>query len=164
MQPFARCGTAVSPEAQDVRRAASAVVSSAERSESLFGDKAELISQLWSLYDECSLPDWDGNDALPMSSTAAASAVDVIKALPAGVPLPEITGDPDGAISLDWIASKRRLFSISVGQSTRLAYSWLDGADCGHGVARFDGNLIPQRVLEGIRLIVGHDNAAIRIA
>jgi len=164
IQPFARRGTAVSSEAQDVRRAAAAVVSSAERSESLFGERAELISQLWSLYEECSQQDWDGNDARPMSGVAAASVVEFIKVLPAGLSLPELAPEPDGAISLDWIVSKRRVFSISIGSSPRLAYSWLDGADSGHGVARFDGNAIPQRILEGIRSIVSHEHAAVRFA
>ncbi|MBE2286546.1 MAG: hypothetical protein IAE77_24020 [Prosthecobacter sp.] len=164
IQPFARRGTAVSSEAQAVRRAASAVVSSAERSESLFGEKAELISQLWTLYDECSQHDWDGSNAMPMSGIAAAATAEFIKVLPSGVPLPELAPEPDGAISLDWIVSKRRVFSVSIGTSARLSFSWLDGADSGYAVARFDGMQVPQRILEGISAILGHENASIRFA
>jgi hypothetical protein len=55
---------------------------------------------------------------------------------------------------LDWIQSRHRLFSLSVGGSGWLAYAWLDGADKGCGIARFDVTCVPARVLEGIRSII----------
>jgi hypothetical protein len=78
-----------------------------------------------------------------------------LRLLPESVPLPEFAPEPDGFISLDWIRSPNRLFSLSIGRSNRLAYAWLDGADRGHGVARFDGQNVPARVLEGIKGILG---------
>lgn len=83
-------------------------------------------------------------------------------ALPDRCPLPEITLEPDGAISLDWIQSRDRLFSVSVGQSSRLAFAWVDGVDSGHGVECFDGRNIPLRILQGIEAIVdkGEGHAA----
>jgi hypothetical protein len=78
-----------------------------------------------------------------------------VRALPDGIPLPEFAPEPDGSISLDWILSRNRLFSVSIGHSSRLAFAWLDGADNGHGVARFDGQNVPPRVLEGIKCIIG---------
>lgn len=164
MQPFARASTAVSLEAQAVRRAACDVISSAERSDSLFGTKAAVISEIWKLADECGVADWDGNQALPMDEAAVDGAVALIRAFPAGIPMPEVAPEPDGSISLDWIPSRHRLFSISVGSSPRLAYSWLDGADKGHGVSQFDGWKIPARVLEGILSIVNHGNTSLRPA
>lgn len=163
-QPFARRGTAVSAEADDVSRAAFAVVSNVERSESLFGDKSAVISQLWQLHDECSEPDWDGNDAMPLSEVAVATAIEFIKAIPTGMPLPEVAPEPEGAISLDWIASRTRRLTVSVKNSTRLAYAWMDGTDRGHAVARFDGGEIPARILQDISSIVQHDNLAFRTA
>ncbi len=164
MQPFARANTAVSLEAQAVRKAACDVISCAERSDSLFGIKATVISELWKLADECEIADWDGNQALPLGEAAVDGAIAIIRALPGGVPMPEIAPEPDGSISLDWIQSRHRLFSISIGSSLRLAYSWLDGADKGHGVSRFDGWKIPTRVLEGIQSIVNHGNTSLRPA
>lgn len=67
--------------------------------------------------------------------------------------MPGLAADPDGAVSLDWIVSRPRMFSVSCGPSGRLAYSWLDGTDRGHAVADFDGWTIPQRILHGIRSI-----------
>lgn len=162
MQAFSRQSSAVSPEAQVVRKAACEVVQHAERSESLFGAKSEVISRLWAMFDECSEQDWDGNDAEPLNGVAAGAVVAFIRALPERVPMPEMAPEPDGAISLDWIESRYRRFSLSFGSNNRLAYAWLDGSDKGHAVARFDGVTIPPRILEGIQSIMNHADASIR--
>ena len=138
-----------------------AIVNSIEKSEALFGSKAAAIAQIWTLVDECSEVGWDGDGAEPVDGFAAFTAANVIRALPSGVPLPEIAPEPDGAISLDWIRSRNNLFSLSVGTGNRLAYAWLDGSDRGHGVVRFDGQAIPTRVLQGIDEIMRHATAAL---
>jgi hypothetical protein len=164
MQPFARVGSAISLEAQAVRKAACDVVHHVERSQSLFGIKAAAISDVWKLADECDKDGWDGDEAMALNYLAVAGAVALIRALPEGIPMPEFAVEPDGAISLDWIESRNRLFSLSIGSSDRLAYAWLDGADRGHGVARFEGWKVPKRILEGIQSIVNHGNASFRAA
>ena len=93
---------------------------------------------------------WDGEGAEPVSAVAVDRAVAFVRALPAGV-LPEVAAEPDGAISLDWMQSRTRVLSISVGLGERLALAWIDGEDQGHAVAVFDGERIPPRVLAGIR-------------
>lgn len=160
----ARGGTAVSAEALAVRESAIAVVETAERSHALFGGKAAAISQIWALADECAEAGWNGEGAEPIDQLAASIAADFVRALPDGFPLPEFAPEPDGSISLDWIQSWHRLFSLSVGSTNRVAYAWLDGADKGHGVARFDGTRIPPRVLQGIQSIVNHGGASLRAA
>jgi hypothetical protein len=160
----ARHGTAVSSVAQALRETAAVVVSSTEESQALFGAKAEVISQIWALVEECAEDDWDGAGAQALSYDVAAAAEDFVRALPDGIPLPEVAPEPEGSISLDWIQSRRCVFSLSVGASDRFAYAWLDGTDKGHGVARFDGVTAPSRVVEGIRSVVSSDHAAIRLA
>jgi len=159
---LARPGSATSPEAQTVRRLADTVVNAMERSHALFGDKAGAISQIWALANECAEPRWDGEDGLPLARLAVFEAIAFIRVLPDSVPLPEFAPEPDGSISLDWIQSRNRLFSLSVGSSNRLAYAWLDGADKGHAVARFDGERVPSRIVEGIKAIIVGGNAAVR--
>ena len=162
LNAFARAGSAVSTDAQAVRNAAYAVVSSAERSYALFGAKATAIAQILALAKECANADWDGEDATPVDRRAAISAVDFIRALPGEFALPEFAPEPDGSISLDWIESRSRLFSLSVGTNNRLAYAWLDGADKGHAVARFDGERVPPRILEGIRGVMDRGISTVR--
>ena len=147
-------GSAISDEAYTVRDAARAVRLADERSQALFGEKAEAISRIWEIASECSDPDWDGDGAAPSSIVAALSAEAFVRALPRGLPLPEPAPEPDGSISLDWIPSRHRMLSISVGDSIRLAYAWLDGADRGRVVARFDGIVVPRLIVEAIRSVV----------
>ena len=114
------------------------------------GCKSAAVSRIWALVEECSERGWDGNGAEPISRAAAERAVEFVEDMPEGVGLPEFAPEPDGSLSLDWICSKSRLFSLSVGSSDRLAYAWLDGADRGHALAAFDGETVPWRILEEI--------------
>jgi len=158
---YARRDSAVSSEANALREAVAGVVVNAQRSEVLFGKTAAALSELYSIAAQCSQPDWDGAGALPVDLASLSFAADFIKLIPSSLPLPEVTCDPDGAISLDWMESKIRVFSVSVSPSGRLSFAWLDGSDRGHGVARFAGGQIPPRVLEGIRSIVGYGDATL---
>lgn len=99
-----------------------------------------------------------------ISEEALINAAAFIRALPVGIPIPEFASEPDGMISLDWITSHRRVFSVSIGTSRRLAFAWLDGTDTGHGVARFDGAAIPRKILDGILQIIDHGNPTFRPA
>lgn len=162
--PYAQPGSAVSAEADTVVQVASGIVQAAERSVVLFGDKAAALSSLRELASECSVGDWDAAGAHAIDLDALACAERFLRALPSSVPMPECSPEPDGSISLDWSESRHRLFSISISGSDRLAFAWLDGSDRGHGVARFDGRVVPERVLFGIRSILGQPHAPVRAA
>lgn len=151
----------ISEEAQAGQIATSAVQEEEERSFALFGFKADAISRMWEVVEECEETGWDGGQAEPISEIAAQIASNFIRALPEDVPLPEAAPEPDGCISLDWIKSRSRLFSLSVCSGNALAYAWLDGHDRGHAVARFDGQTVPARILDGIRQIM-NGNPALR--
>lgn len=157
-------GTAISAEAADIRRSACVVVESGERSHALFGEKSGAISELQALARECAAAGWDGESATGLDPIAVRTALNFIRALPSNIPLPEFAPEPDGSVSLDWITSRYRRFTLSIGASSRLAYAWLDGTDKGHGVANFDGSNIPPRVLEGIRSISNNAAASFRAA
>jgi hypothetical protein len=164
LQALAGGGSAVSPVAREVHEAATKIVESAERSRALFGEKAAALLQLAALATECAEQGWDGENAAAIDPIAVQLAERFVRALPDGIPLPEFAPEPDGSISLDWIQSRNRLLSLSVGRNSRLAYAWLDGADKGHAVARFDGHNVPPRILESIIGIVGPGHAGLRAA
>ncbi|HUF63387.1 MAG TPA: hypothetical protein VMN36_15025 [Verrucomicrobiales bacterium] len=159
---YGRGGSAVSPEAAAVQRSLSVVVESTERSQALFGQKSAALSELFTMAAECAEEGWDGASALPLDPLAVSMAGDFIRALPDDVPLPEFAPEPDGSVSLDWIDFRHRRFSLSISESLRLAYAWLDGSDTGHGVAGFDGANVPRRILEGIRAVTNHAAASFR--
>jgi hypothetical protein len=122
----------------------------------LFGRKAAVISQLRNLRSDCSEQDWDGAGASPISAAAISSAEQFIRVLSGDVPLPEVCGDPDGAVSLDWIFSSNRIFSVSLSAGNRLAYAWTDGVERGHGVAVFSGTATPAVILAVLRNTIHH--------
>lgn len=161
---YSQQGSAVSVEAVSVDQAASTLVRAAESSVALFGERSSAISALHQLAYDCASDDWDGSGALRIDTSAVANAERFLRALPEGLPMPECSAEPDGSVSLDWSESRTRLFSVSVSASNRLAFAWLDGSDRGHGVSRFDGVLVPDRIVIGLRLIIHPAYAPVRAA
>ncbi|MEY4750156.1 MAG: hypothetical protein RIQ60_2370 [Pseudomonadota bacterium] len=163
---MARPGSAVSTEARQVRACAEAMVDRVERSDVLFGNKTALISQLWGLTRSHAEAGWDGGEAMPADRHAIQLAATFVRVLPDACELPELGVDPDGAITLDWMASRQRMLSISFsGQSDRLAYAWIDGTDRGHGVVKFDRDSVPMRLMQAIlAATVTPDHVALRAA
>jgi hypothetical protein len=111
--------------------------------------KADAVSRLKALVDE-----FKTDETITIHPCAVSTAERFLRALPQGVALPEFSVEPDGSISLDWMESRNRLFSISVGQNDRFACAWLDGTNKGHFVEKFDGQKIPKRIIDGITAIV----------
>ena len=130
----------------------------------LFGAKSTVINRICELASEGDHDGWDGEQGLCISPLTVDRAISFVRALPDGVWLPEAAPEPDGSISFDWIAARTRVFSLSVGATNRLSFAWIDGTDRGHGVARFDGDAVPQRVLSGIRELTNGRSAALRVA
>jgi hypothetical protein len=159
IQNLACAGNAVSPEANSVKQRASIVLAAFERSEALFGAKAFAISQLNALAVEYSS---DASNVIDPVSLRIAEQF--LRVLPDEIPMPEFSVEPDGCISLDWIESRSRVFSLSVSASNRFPYAWLDGTDVGQAVARFDGERIPERVIDGIMSIVRNGTPSLRAA
>jgi hypothetical protein len=151
--------SAVSPEALEVARRATEITQSAQNSQALFGEVSSAIEQLRALGRECAESGWDGGEAQAIDPMALRNAEMFLRALPDGIPMPELAPEPDGAISLDWIQSRHRLLSLSLGRTLRIAYAWLDGADRGHAVDRFDGLTVPRRLLTEIQAMVGNGDS-----
>ena len=158
---FARWDTGCSSEAEEIRERAAEVDSNFEQSEALFGEKSAAISQLHELAKECSYLNWDGEGSLPLNPQAVSITENLIRALPEGVALPEFAPEPDGSVSLDWIRSRKRLLSMSIGVRNRLAYAWRNGTDTGYAVDYFDERTIPSGVLSRINAVVSDGNASV---
>lgn len=145
-----RTGSAVSAEAEVLRDSASAMIATKERSLALFGAKSSVISQIHAVAAERASDEVDSDEFASVSDDVIERATHFVRAIPDALALPEVAADPDGSISFDWIAGRARVFSVSVGNTNRVSFAWIDGTDRGHGVARFDGDVIPTRVIEGI--------------
>ncbi len=141
--PFGRGSSGVSQEAVFVQEQAVEIIRTRDTSVALFGRTSVGISNLMAVIEEAIE---DPDQILP-SSTRMRHAVDLLTALPSGVAMPDFALDPDGDISFDWIDSTTRMLSVSIGDSNRLAYAWLDGTDRGHAVVNFDGQSMPDQLL-----------------
>lgn len=160
---LSRRSSAVSNEAATVRRNASCVLKREESSVALFGPKAGAFSELAALASECSEDDWDGYGAIAVNPQALQLAHDIIRSLPDDVTMPTFSIEPDGCVSLDWMPSRTRTFTLSAGKSDRLPYAWIDGTDRGHAVARWVNGYLPPRILQEINRICTHDST-LRVA
>lgn len=70
--------------------------------------------------------------------------------LPKSLPIPEISADPDGEISFDWVSNTGKMFSVSIDETGRIAYAGRFGERSKiHGVEQLSDPL-PQEVLRGI--------------
>jgi hypothetical protein len=163
---LSRPSSAVSSEARTVQARAEAIVDRVERSDALFGNKTAVISELWGLAGSHAQTGWDGGKALPVDHRAIARAAAFIRALPGSCDMPEVGVDPDGSVTLDWIASRHRILSIGVtASSDRLAYAWIDGTDRGHAVAKFNRDMVPLGLMQAILAVTAApDDAPLRVA
>lgn len=148
-------GTALSGEAAARARGAIELVVGYQKSFALSGARSEVLSSLVDLAEEHAIDGWDGAEAPALSDATIDNVRAFILALPSWVPDPEFAMDPDnGAVSVEWHGGYRRLFSVSVGESSRLAYAGLDGTESVHGVARFDGQTIPSFLVSCIEAVL----------
>jgi hypothetical protein len=144
-----------SDQANFVAREARTLVERNDRSLSILGPRGAVLSELMDLQHEHSRCGWDGAEAPPISTMALNQAREIILALPASIPNPELAVDPDdGAVSLEWYGGPARIFSISASGAPRMACAGIDGTDSWHGVARFDGTKVPDFVLQGIQRVL----------
>ncbi len=151
--------SAVSDAARLVQRLTSSVARGNESAQSLAGREIEFQARLLAALHELVTDE----DQHPVTTAAVRIASRFARVLPHSLPLPQVAVDPDGAISLDWVPSRTRAFSISADDSGRLAYAWMNGSDRGHGVVRFEDS-IPAPLLAQLTELIDDDRTAIRAA
>lgn len=100
---------------------------------------APLHDQLIDVFKYCSKPGWDGEDALAVQRRTLSMALELVEALPANYRTPEITGEPDGEVNLEWYKNPRRLLSVSISADGLLRWAALIGEEDPRGSCRFHG-------------------------
>ena len=112
----------------------------------------EMLSALTKAMKETVEDDWDGYGAEAFSiesSDIAKQLISLISILPAHLSLPSIAVEPDGEVALTWQTAADRIFSVSVGDYGRLAYSGRVGVHEVEGSVFFAGKL-PAAVLREV--------------
>jgi hypothetical protein len=109
---------------------------------------------------EAALPNWDGYGAKKIDPGAYRAAEKFLGTLPTTTPVPDVSVDPDGEVSISWNRDRDWVFSVSVGPNGRLSYAGLFGTSKAYGTEWFT-NEIPEAVLDSItRLFAARRHSA----
>jgi hypothetical protein len=122
-------------------------------------DRERLLKDLDELWAEASRPGWDGHGALPASPDAFDFARLFLNALPTTAPLPELSADPDGEVSLDWSFGNRRVLTVSIGPTGRCTYAWLLGQRSNRGTDWIEDE-IPSSIAFALRELAPVETSA----
>ena len=108
--------------------------------------------ELWTVWEECRVPNWDGYDAMPVEQETYRNAYLFLESLPPGFPAPTIGAEPDGALTLEWRRSARRILSVSIHPDGDLHYAALFGPNRVCGTEAFFGDA-PKPILDLVRKV-----------
>ncbi len=111
------------------------------RPHTLDAPTAVVKRDLGRIFSECSEPNWDGYNALPVEEETYRTAYVFVDALPSGTPMPSAGVEADGHLTLEWHRSARRTLSVSVSPAGDLHYAALLGNGKVAGTEAFLGEM-----------------------
>lgn len=112
------------------------------------------LTAIKEVFKDCSEPNWDGYNAIPISYEAYCEAGKLLTLLPLSFPMPEIVPEPTGEIGLEWYKGKQFVFVISVGGNNIITYAGIFGeGNKTHGTEVFTES-IPPTILRNIRRLL----------
>ena len=144
------CSSGVSPEAISLIERLEEAENELHQNFTLGEYYLKVLSGLTEISDECSVKNWDGYGAEPVSIRSLENSANFAKTLPTQFPVPDISADPDGEVSFEWHITPRQVFSVSIGDYNQLNYAGLFGKNKTHGVEYFRDEL-PKTILENLR-------------
>jgi len=103
--------------------------------------------ELWKVYDDCKVDDWDGYGAIGVSKEGYEVAREFLEQLPNFIANPEVSADPDGEISFEWFKSNDVIFAVSISSSLKLSFAGTFHSESVLGIENF-GLEIPQAILK----------------
>jgi len=105
------------------------------------------LDSLIELYRDAASPNWNGYGAEGVSFEAYCKADSLLRLLPSGLPIPDLSAHPDGEIAFEWRVPPRKILTISVGSRNAMTYACIFGSEEHHGVVDFTDD-IPSKILE----------------
>lgn len=129
-------------DSENLKSSIDNIIGGFERTQTI-GSKDRILNDLDRVFAEYSSQDWDGEGALPISEDAYFETTRFITSLPTylDLPLPEISPDNDGEISLEWYRDNRQVFVVTISGKNRIAYAGLFGANKIYGTEYFAESL-----------------------
>lgn len=98
---------------------------------------------------------WDGDQAPAITQLTLQNVKKFLSALPTDIPDPEFSAESDdGSISLEWYGGYRKIASVSINESNRLAFAAIQGTNISNGAYHFNNAPIPPAILTIIQEIL----------
>jgi len=111
-----------------------------------------LIPEILALVRGSEVESSDSEQA-PVTPATATQALRLAVLLPKSQQIPEISADPDGEISFDWVGNSGMMFSVSIDATGRLAYAGRFGERSKiHGIEQLSSSC-PHEILRGIERV-----------
>lgn len=110
------------------------------------------FDELYMTAKQCSVENWDGYGAAPVSYKTFLQAKDLLEALPLGTIAPTVGAEPDGHITMEWYKSPRHTLSVSISSEGELHYAALLGHKKRYGTEPFWGE-VPDVIMDIIRQV-----------
>ncbi|HVN17951.1 MAG TPA: hypothetical protein VMU05_04240 [Dongiaceae bacterium] len=111
------------------------------------------LCELDEIREEAARAGWDGHDAKPVNFDAYLHARRFLEALPTTAPPPDVSADPDGEVSLDWVFGPRKALTLSIGANGRCSYAWVRGNRKSRGTEWLDDE-VPTNILSALAQLV----------
>lgn len=110
------------------------------------------LEQLKSVYEECSIENWDGYGARPISQDAFLEATAFLQMLndDPSLPMPDISPEVDGGIEFEWYNPEGSELTISLDGTNLLSYSGIYDDDAETLGTEPLGNTIPLAIKDKI--------------
>lgn len=109
------------------------------------------LSAIEVIFEECAVPNWDGEGARPITEATAAEARNLLLMLPTTVPVPESMPERSGRIAFEWYKRPDCIYVLSTGGGKELEFAALFGPGYEiHGKCSFS-DALPSLVLDHLR-------------
>lgn len=117
----------------------------------------ELKRRIAEIALECAEAGWDGYGANAVTEAAVATAYDFADAIESSVLIPDVSAEPDGALTFEWHRSALQTLSVSLHAHGILHYAALLGVERICGTEAFQARM-PQVLKELITRIERQDS------
>ena len=153
LSTFTRNDHSVSTNGEYLRSEANRMVAYAQQP--ISQNRYDALAELEEVVKEHSEEGWDGLAAPVVSKESVTNVKDFLRSLPNDIADPEFAVDPDdGAISLEWYGGYRKIVSVSINHTNRLAFATLNGINSSNGTYEYDGSNINEVILSSIQSII----------
>ena len=104
----------------------------------------QVFTELKEVRVEASREGWDGYNARPLDPASFDFAIRFLNALPSTAPIPEVSADTDGEVSLDWLFGERKALTVSIGPTGRCTFAFILGQSKSRGTDWIDDEIPAQ--------------------